>query len=166
MNHDESNKRYAIKDFLPLIAVFAIVISFTGLRQFANGFDMRAAMQDFMAALFLLFGAFKLLNLKGFADAYATYDVIAKKSKTYAYVYPFIEIGLGLCYLFRLFPKVTNFITLIVMFVSAIGVAIELSKKNRIDCACLGVVFKLPMTYVTLFEDLLMAAMALIMLFW
>ena len=50
------------------------------------------------------------------------------------------------------------------MAISSIGVAIELSKKKEIMCACLGVVFKLPMTYVTLLEDLLMAAMALIML--
>lgn len=162
---EHQTKKYTFKDFLPLIAVFSLVISFVGLRQLNYGPDLRSAMQDFMAAFFLLFGALKLLNLKGFVSAYAMYDVIAKKSTAYAYAYPFIEIGLGLAYLFRLFPNVTNFITLIVMFVSAIGVAIELSKGRDITCACLGVVFKVPMTYVTLFEDLLMAAMALIMLF-
>ncbi|MEX0848894.1 MAG: MauE/DoxX family redox-associated membrane protein [Candidatus Dependentiae bacterium] len=163
---EHQTKKYSFKDFLPLIAIFLIVISFVGLRQLSYGPDLRAAMSDFMAAFFIIFGAFKLLNLKGFAEAYATYDVIAKKSIIYAYAYPFIEIALGLAYLFRLFPNVTNFVTLIVMFVSAIGVAIELSKGRDITCACLGVVFKIPMTYVTLFEDLLMAAMALIMLFW
>ncbi len=157
---------HTIKVFLPLISAFAIVISFAGLRQLIYGFCPYGAIQDFMAAFFLVFGFLKLLNLKGFAQAYATYDVIAKKSRAYALAYPFIEIALGLSYLFRLVPKVTNWITLIVMFISAIGVAIALSKKKEIMCACLGVVFKVPMTYVTLFEDLLMAAMALIMLFW
>jgi hypothetical protein len=32
------------------------------------------------------------------------------------------------------------------------------------ECACLGTVFKLPMTYVTVVEDLLMVAMAAVML--
>ncbi len=166
MNTNQKAVGYTLKDFLPLISAFAIVISFTGLRQLVYGLDALGAMQDFMAAFFLVFGFLKLLNLKGFAEAYAMYDVIAKKSRLYAFVYPFIEVALGLSYLFRLFPKVTNFITIVVMFISAIGVAIELSKKKEIPCACLGVVFKIPMTYVTLFEDLLMAAMALIMLFW
>ncbi len=166
MNNNQETAGYTLKNFLPLISAFAIVISFTGLRQLVYGFCPYGAMQDFMAAFFLVFGFLKLLNLKGFAEAYATYDVIAKKSRAYALVYPFIEITLGLSYLFRWFPKLTNFVTLIVMFISAVGVAIELSKKKEIMCACLGVVFKVPMTYVTLFEDLLMAAMALIMLFW
>jgi hypothetical protein len=50
------------------------------------------------------------------------------------------------------------------MLVSAAGVARELWKGREIMCACLGVVFKIPMTYVTLLEDLLMAAMAGFML--
>jgi hypothetical protein len=50
------------------------------------------------------------------------------------------------------------------MLISALGVANELRKKQTIMCACLGTVFKIPMTYVTLFEDLLMASMALYML--
>jgi hypothetical protein len=35
-----------------------------------------------------------------------------------------------------------------------------LLRKSKIQCACLGTFFKLPMTQVTLFEDLLMVGMA------
>lgn len=77
-------------------------------------------------------------------------------------IYPFLEITLGIAYLFNLYPIVTNIATLILMTVSSIGVAQELSKNKTIICACLGTVFKIPMTYVTLFEDLLMAGMALL----
>ncbi len=61
-------------------------------------------------------------------------------------------------------PIATNAITYVLMLVSGIGVAIALAKGENLMCACLGMVFKLPMTYVTLFEDLLMAGMALGML--
>lgn len=162
--HQMSQPRYSIKDFLPLIIIFSIVIGFTLVRQLISGWDMQSAMNDFMAGFFLIFGGFKILNLNGFAQAYATYDIIAKHSRLYAYAYPFIEIGLGIAFLFRLYPTQTQLITLIIMLISSIGVAQELAQKRTIMCACLGVVFKIPMTYVTLLEDVLMAVMALVIL--
>lgn len=162
--HQVGQARYTLKDFLPLIPIFLAILSFTLIRQWLYGWQLPEAMNDFMAAFFIIFGLFKLYNLAAFAEAYATYDIIAKRSSLYAHVYPFVEIALGLAYLFRLFPTATNSITLALMIISSIGVAQELAQKKMIVCACLGTVFKIPMTYVTLFEDLLMAAMALLML--
>lgn len=157
--------RYKVKDFIPLIAIFTLIILFTIVRQFiAGGWDMMNAMNDFMAGFFLVFGAFKLINLRNFAVAYKEYDLLAKKSIAYGYLYPFLEIGLGCAYLFRFMPITTNAFTYILMLFSAIGIAVELAAGKEIMCACLGMVFKLPMTYVTLFEDMLMAGMALGML--
>ncbi len=62
-------------------------------------------------------------------------------------------------------PFETNVFTLALMFVSAAGVFNELRKGKTVICACLGAVFKIPMTYETLAEDLIMAIMALAMLF-
>jgi hypothetical protein len=50
------------------------------------------------------------------------------------------------------------------MSISAYGVWKVLKVKGEIQCACLGTVFKVPMTKVTLFENLFMAAMALYMI--
>lgn len=155
---------YRFRDFLPLIIIFLVILSFVVVHQLISGWDIHSAMNDFMAGFFLVFGAFKLLKLNAFAEAYATYDIIAKRSTLYAYIYPFIEIALGLAYLFRFWLTATNLVTLIVMIVSSIGVAQELAQRKTIACACLGTVFKIPMTYVTLFEDLLMAGMALLAL--
>ena len=66
--------------------------------------------------------------------------------------------------LFSWNPTLTNWITLVLMLMSAVGVFNELRKGKEIVCACLGTLFKIPMTYVTLVEDLLMAAMAAWML--
>lgn len=158
------NDRYTFRNFLPLIVLFIIINVLTIARQYWIGWDIYGAMSDFMAFFFLTFGAFKIINLRGFAKAYQEYDIIAKKSLAYAYLYPFLEIILGIAYLIRWNPFATNLATLILMSMSALGVAIELRKGKTIVCACLGVVFKIPMTYVTLIEDLLMAGMALWML--
>ena len=39
-----------------------------------------------------------------------------------------------------------------------------LLQKRKIRCACLGTILKLPMSGITLLEDLLMGVMALVML--
>ncbi len=159
--------RYSLRNFQPLIIIFALIIAFVGLRQFIVGsWNLVRAMNDFMGAFFVIFGGFKIINWRGFVQAYKIYDLLAQQSTLYAYLYPLIELALGIAYLARLFPIATNLITFIVMLISAIGVAIELSKGKDIMCACLGVVFKLPMTYVTLLEHILMAGMSLGMLLY
>lgn len=162
--HVAAEPRHTVRNFLPLVVIFLAIIFFTLARQWISGWHVQSAMNDFMAGFFLIFGGFKILKLHAFAEAYATYDIIAKRSMVYAYLYPFIEIGLGVAYLLRLYPTLTNGVTLVLMLVGSIGVALELAKGRTIVCACLGTVFKFPMTYVTLFEDLLMAGMALAML--
>lgn len=166
MDHmsEHQETRYSFKDFLPLIIIALIIIVLTVAHQLYYGFNSMEAMRIFMALFFLVFGSFKIINLKAFAKAYAEYDIISKQFYGYGYLYPFIELGLGIAYLMNLAPVLTNIITLIIMLISAWGVFIELRKGHMIVCACLGVVFKLPMTWVTLFEDLIMALMALITL--
>lgn len=163
-HHEVEESPYALKKFLPLIIIFALIGAFTLVMQFIFGFNIHNAMYDFMGAFFVVFGSFKLIKLQGFAEAYATYDIIAKQFVWYAYAYPFIEVLVGIAYLTRFQLMAANWITLILMIISSIGVAIELAKGKTIICACLGTVFKIPMTYVTLAEDIIMGLMALGML--
>ncbi len=164
MKGQNQSQKYKLQDFYPLIIITSIIIGITFLSQIIYGYSLYFAMRIFMASFFLIFGGFKVINLAGFAKAYAEYDLIAQAYKPYGYVYPFLEIALGIAYLIDWNPTFTNAFTLVLMLISATGVFNELRKGKQIVCACLGVVFKIPMTYVTLFEDLLMAAMALYML--
>lgn len=91
------------------------------------------------------------------------YDVIAKKWQAWGWVYPFVELGLGIAYLMHWAPFVTNLITFIIMGVSIIGVLQTVLAKRAIRCACLGDVFNLPMSTVTVIEDGLMIAMSAVM---
>ena len=121
-------------------------------------------MTDFMGAFFAVFGAFKLLDLNGFADAFQTYDLIARRLRAYALVYPFIQLCFGAAYLTGFRPGLTNALALGVMSVSALGVTRALLSKQKIKCACLGTKIKLPMSVISLVEDAAMAAMAAWML--
>ncbi|RYF79325.1 MAG: heavy-metal-associated domain-containing protein, partial [Chitinophagaceae bacterium] len=121
-------------------------------------------MQNFMAAFFLVFSFFKLLDLKGFAESYSTYDIVAKGWMGWGYVYAFIELLLGVAFLTRFNPFITNAATFVVMTISIIGVLQSVLNKRKIKCACLGAVFNLPMSTVTIIEDGLMIAMSAVML--
>lgn len=155
-----------LETYKPILLIFFYITLVTLLLQFKNEkFDWMQAMQHFMAGFFLVFSFFKMLNLKGFAESYVMYDVIAKHIPVWAYIYAFIELGLGIAYIINFNPPLTNLVTFIVMCISIIGVLQTVLNKKKIQCACLGAVFNLPMSTVTIIEDALMIAMSGIMLF-
>ena len=55
---------------------------------------------------------------------------------------------------------VTNTAAFVIMSVSIIGVLRSVLKKRAIRCACLGTVFNLPMSTITIIEDGLMIAVS------
>jgi copper chaperone CopZ len=151
--------------YKPLLLIVAFVAGVSHLSAHDHGsFDAMLWMRYFMAGFFLTFSFFKLLDLRGFASAYSSYDLLAKAVPAYGYVYPFIELALGLAYLTGFNPLVTNWVTVAVMGFSSIGVIQSVVNKQKIRCACLGAVFNLPMSTVTIVEDLSMVAMAALML--
>jgi copper chaperone CopZ len=121
-------------------------------------------MRFFMAGFFLVFGFFKLLDLNAFANAYQSYDLLAARWRAWGLIYPFIEIALGFAYLANFQPVLTHWLVIVVMGFSSIGVIRAVLSKSKIQCACLGTVFKLPMSTVTIVEDVGMVLMAAFML--
>lgn len=151
--------------YKPILLIFAYITGITLLIQLGNHrFDAMQWMRHFMAAFFLVFSFFKMLYLKAFAESYQMYDVIARRIPVWGYVYAFTELALGLAFLMNFNPLITNAVTLVVMSVSIIGVLQSVLNKRKIQCACLGAVFNLPMSTVTIIEDGLMILMAGVML--
>jgi copper chaperone CopZ len=159
----EEEQRGWFQTYKPVLLIFAFITGITTLIQFTTGiFNWMQWMEHFMAGFFIVFSFFKFLNLKGFAESYAMYDIIAKRWNAYGYVYAYIELGLGLSYLTGIFPVLINSITLVVMSISLIGVLKSVLNKQKIKCACLGDVFNLPMSTITIIEDALMILMSFI----
>jgi copper chaperone CopZ len=151
--------------YKPILLIFSYITLATILIQLGNAaFNSMQWMQHFMAGFFLVFSFFKLLNISGFAESYAMYDIVAMKFKQWGYIYAVLELGLGLAYLTNYQPYLTNIITLEVMSISIVGVLRSVLNKQKIQCACLGAVFNLPMSTVTIIEDLLMIVMSATML--
>jgi hypothetical protein len=161
---DEEQKTW-LQTYKPILLVFAYILGVTLLIQFASGaFNAMQWMRHFMAGFFLTFSFFKLLNLQGFAESYFSYDIIARRWFGWGYVYAVIELLLGLAFLINFNPLLTNGVTFVVMSISIMGVLKSLLRRQKIRCACLGAVFNLPMSTITVVEDALMIGMSAIML--
>jgi uncharacterized membrane protein YphA (DoxX/SURF4 family) len=92
----------------------------------------------YMGIFFILFSLMKMLDWSGFVKAFAQYDLIAKNVSFYGWLYPGIELTLGVLYLTNTFITGAAWITIFIMGVGAIGVGKNLLSKDKVQCACLG----------------------------
>ncbi|MEO5906347.1 MAG: MauE/DoxX family redox-associated membrane protein [Saprospiraceae bacterium] len=153
--------------YKPIFLIFGYILGATLLVEISGGtFEPMRWMRHFMAGFFLVFSFFKLLDVSSFAASYRSYDIIAKRWPGWGYIYPFIELTFAILFLTNIQMIYTNAATFLIMGISSIGVIQTLLAKRKIQCACLGAVFNLPMSTITLIEDLLMVAMSGIMIFY
>ena len=167
LHHNETVEQTKswLATYKPVLLIFGYILSVTFLIEYVAGeFNWMRWMRHFMAGFFLTFSFFKVLNLKGFAESYAMYDIVAKQWNGWCYVYAFIELALGFAFLTGFNMLITNAVTLVVMTVSIIGLLQSVINKRKIKCACLGDVFNLPMSTITIIEDALMIGMSVGML--
>ena len=148
-----------------ILGIIALGTATVAFRDYSNGvFAWQSAVANFMAGFFLVFSGFKLLDLKGFAEGYSTYDLLAQKAAAYGYAYPFIELFFGLAMVAASASQPLLLAEFVVMSFSGLGVAVKLAKKEKFRCVCLGTAIKLPLTTVTLVEDFGMAMLALLLI--
>lgn len=163
----DNNSATGLRAYYPIFLIAAYLIGVASINNFhGNGMNWPQWMNQFMAGFFLVFSAFKFLDLHGFADSYATYDLLANRWHLYGYIYPFLELSLGMLYLTQWIPLTTQLATIVIMGFSSLGVIKSLLKKQKFQCACLGTILKVPLSSITLLEDLsmvLLAALALMM---
>src|SRR5688572_14741574 len=108
---EEETKSW-IETYKPILLVFSYILGVTILVEAVSGaFDWTKWMEHFMAGFFLTFSFFKLLNLKGFAESFSTYDIVAKRWQGWGYAYGFIELALGISFLIGFSALLTNAVT-------------------------------------------------------
>ena len=149
-------------DYIPLIVIVALTLFSACAKQtaYGGGWTWMSWMHDFMGFFLVVFSMFKFFNMEGFADGFQMYDLLAKPFRPYAYIYPCIELGLGLGYLAHWQPMGIYTATVAVMVFGSLGVFNALRKGLDLECACMGTVLSVPLSTVALVEDFGMAAMA------
>lgn len=162
--HDDERGK-SLSDYRPLISLILVAALAAFAVTYSVAGEFMQWMHYFMGIFLCVFALLKLFNPSSFADGFQMYDLIAKRSRTYALSYPYIELALGLGYLSFIFPIAVYIATIVVLGIGAIGVVKALREGLDINCPCMGSILDVPLSTVTLTEDLGMAAMALVMLF-
>ena len=163
MSKNIPKEKSKIQQLKPLLLIFAYLFAAVGLLNYRT-WDLNAAMLDFMGLFYIVFSFFKLLDLKGFPESFRMYDPLAKILPIYGWVYPFIELALGLLFLMRIQVLGAVLVTILILGLTTIGVTKTLLDKKSIRCACLGTALKLPMTEAAFIENAIMLVMAVSLL--
>jgi copper chaperone CopZ len=149
-----------VKQLQPLFIILFYLATTVIFLNFKD-WNSREMMFDFMGLFFIVFSFFKMLDLKNFPTSFSMYDPLAEKILFYGWVYPFIEIALGLMFLVRFELNIALYVTIVILGITTFGVTKTLMNKKNIQCACLGTALKLPMTEATLIENALMLSMSI-----
>lgn len=148
-----------LQTYLP-IGIIALVAALMALTT-QHG-HMHDTMSGLMGYFLVILAMFKFFDLRGFVSAFKKYDVLAQKSTYYGYTYPFLELSLGLSYLSGITPLLINFLTFMLMVLSAYSVIKALFSRLTVTCACLGTALNLPLGTVAIVENIGMGLMALV----
>lgn len=161
---DYASEKTGLLNYVPLIVIISLIILTTltlSINDYLNNiFAVENLISYFMTCFFITFAGFKLMDIKGFARGYSTYDLLARKWFPYGYIYPFIELAFGLTMILKIWPQFVLWSELFVMTFSGLGVALKLARGQKFQCACLGTFLKVPLTKITLIEDFAMAGLA------
>jgi len=145
--------------YRPLIIIL-LIITLASAALAWEACDAHLFMRGFMGLFFLIFAMFKLFDLGGFVKGFTMYDLLAKRVPAYGYAYPFVELALGLLFLSGALPGAAALATLLLMSVSAVWVLLALRRGLDVRCACLGTLLDVPLTTVSLWENIGMGGMA------
>lgn len=157
-------ENHSVRQYWPLISLILIsMLSAFAINWRIDG-NMIVWMHYFMGIFLVVFSILKIFNPSKFAAGFALYDILAKRIRVYAYIYPFIELGLGLLYLSFITPLLTYTLTILILTFGSIGVISALREGLDINCPCMGSILDVPLSTVTLTEDIGMALMALMLL--
>lgn len=153
--------------YQPVIATFAtsaamaVAASYATLGQLAT----LRTVEWFIAFSMCLLAVFKLRDLESFTNQFLGYDLLAQREVRYAYVYPFVEVIAGVGMIAGVFTPIVAVAALFIGSVGAISVfkAVYIDKRE-LKCACVGGNSNVPLGFVSMTENLMMAGTAVWML--
>jgi hypothetical protein len=151
-----NNFKNKILEYLPVfyVYIFSLLISLNIV--FFYDLALRSLVLYFLGFFSLTFGVLKFYDLKTYVQNVLEYDLIAQNFKPYAYIFPFFEVIFGILFILQKEILFLEYFCIALFLTNIAIIANALEKKKNFRCACMGGVFKLPLSYVSLLESLTM----------
>lgn len=150
--------------YRPVIAIFAVAALIALAIGWAGGGPLATVglVENFIAVAMVLLGLQKLQDVEGFSIMFLNYDLLAQRWVRYGSIYPYAETGAGLL---MLAGALTWFSVPVALTIGVIGAASVFKavyiEKRELKCACVGGGSDVPLGFVSLTENVMMAAMAI-----
>ena len=160
----KENYTFEYIKFFSLIIVLIILAFLKGYYFSVTQSLAMDVMINSMGAFFGVFGIFQLLGYKNFVDVFPKYDPIAKTIPIYGKIYPILSIVIGILYFLNLFSPWRDILVAIITTIAFIGIGIIIysgKEEQKVHCVCLGNVIKLPISSITVLENLVMSIMSI-----
>ena len=153
--------------YQPVIAIFAMTFFMALAAAYVvtgNWISILAA-EWFITFSMCALAIQKLQNVRSFSTMFLNYDLLARKWVPYGYLYPF---GEGLAGLLMIAGILTWISVPVALFIGSVG-AFSVFKavyidKRELKCACVGGDSNVPLGFISLTENLMMAGMGVWML--
>lgn len=153
--------------YTPILAVFAVTaLMAIAASQAAYGTALTIrAVEWFIAFSMAVLAMLKLRDLESFSSMFLNYDLLAKRWVPYAYLYPFLELAVGVLMIAGVVTWLSAPVGLVIGGIGAVSVfkAVYIDKRE-LKCACVGGDSNVPLGFISLTENLMMIAMAVWML--
>jgi hypothetical protein len=120
-------------------------------------------MAAWMGVFLILLGIIKVIDIEGYARTARAYDWLTRRVPGYGKVYPFLELGLGLWLLSGQGLAAAGLAVAVVFGYATLSVLVALRGGVMMQCACLGSVLRVPLSWVTVAEYGIMAGMGAMM---
>jgi len=153
--------------YQPVIAIFAMTFLMALAAAYVATGDWISilAAEWFIAFSMCALAIQKLQDVRSFSTMFLNYDLLARKWVPYGYLYPF---GEGLAGLLMVAGILTWISVPVALFIGSIG-AFSVFKavyidKRELKCACVGGDSNVPLGFISLTENLMMAGMGVWML--
>ncbi len=153
--------------YRPVVAVFAMTALLAlavSIAAYGTPFTPQA-MGWFISFSMCVLAILKLQNLETFSSMFLGYDLLARRWVPYAYVYPFAEALAGLLMTAGMLRWLSAPIALFIGGVGTVSVlkAVYVDRR-KLKCACVGGGSNVPLGFLSLTENLMMAGMGLCLL--
>ena len=158
--------------YRPVIAIFAstALLALAIVLNLYEGFPVLTWLKWFFAISMVALAIQKLMDVEGFVNGFLGYDLLARRYVPYGYAYPFLELytGVGMAALIGTDSPLVWLVAPVGLFIGTVG-AVSVIKavyveKRDLKCACVGGGSNVPLGFISLSENLVMAGMGIWML--
>ena len=158
-------EKRTLRTYAPLLSIFALIVLYALVQALflRESVTILRVFRDLMTAFFVLFGVLEAVTLPSFSKTFASYDPIAKRLPGYALAYPFLLLLFGMLMYLGIWIPVVAALTAMIFAVQTYGIIPVIRSGESVQCACIGTAFALPLSWVTVVENMAMIVMATVM---